>query len=115
MSNEGLAERLLDCTDAEIWAREFCDLMYRVEGKRLDEDLVKTWFANALMNGYDRGRSDERRKDVVEKMREVIFQAAGAATSVCLQDNPHYIFPSEHVEEAVNRVCEEFGIPRRLS
>jgi hypothetical protein len=37
--------------DAHDWARAFCKL-----NPSIDEDLMVTWFANALMRGYDEGR-----------------------------------------------------------
>ena len=44
--------------DAKDWAEAFCKtatkLGYKdVEGKPIDEGWMITWFANALMRGYD--------------------------------------------------------------
>jgi|HubBroStandDraft_2_1064218.scaffolds.fasta_scaffold00003_78 hypothetical protein len=58
--------------DAQDWAKAFCkianeDLGYRdPEGNPLDEGWMITWFANALMRGYD--------QHVSEKDREVADQ-----------------------------------------
>ena len=67
------------------------------------------WFANALMAGYDRGRADEQKRDLGEKVREIVYQAAGAATRPLLEDHPNYVFPSERVSEAVGYVCRSSG------
>lgn len=42
--------------DAKLWAEEFC----AAEPVGPDIDTVRTWFASAIMAGYDRGTSDMR-------------------------------------------------------
>ena len=39
---------LTDCFDAKIWAKEFCKL-----NTASDERTMVSWFANAIMAGYD--------------------------------------------------------------
>jgi hypothetical protein len=51
-------------------------------------------------------------KNVVELLREMMFQAGGAATRPLLEDHPHYIFPSDRVRDAVEEVCISFGLPK---
>jgi hypothetical protein len=41
--------------DAARWAEEFCKIA-RDKGHHLDEGWMLSWFANAIMTGYDRGR-----------------------------------------------------------
>jgi len=44
--------------DAEIWAREFkriCDK----NGHYCDEDWMVSWFANAIMTGYDHAKREK--------------------------------------------------------
>lgn len=41
----------LGCFDAYEWAKEFC----RITGFQ-DIEWAHTWFANAIMTGYDEGR-----------------------------------------------------------
>ena len=36
--------------DARTWAKAFCE-----RNPSMDEGLMTTWFANALMRGYDEG------------------------------------------------------------
>lgn len=48
--------------DAQDWSKAFCkiatNLGYRDrEGKPVDEGWMTTWFANALMRGFDEARS----------------------------------------------------------
>lgn len=38
--------------DARDWSRAFCKIA-RAQGHDLDEGLMTTWFANALMRGWD--------------------------------------------------------------
>lgn len=62
--------------DAQDWAKSFCKiataLSYRdAEGNPIDEGWMVTWFANALMRGYDervavevlRRKADELQKE----------------------------------------------------
>jgi hypothetical protein len=50
---------LLATTDASVWASEFKKILDK-QGVHLikDEDWLHTWFANAIMCGYDHGCSD---------------------------------------------------------
>jgi hypothetical protein len=41
--------------DARDWAAAFCKIAKK-HGHDLDEDWMVTWFASALMRGYDEGR-----------------------------------------------------------
>lgn len=36
--------------DAQVWAEEF---MRITQGKDVDEDTMRAWFANAIMTGHD--------------------------------------------------------------
>lgn len=103
---------LIGETDAQIWAKRWLEIISENPGIPTDEGTMIGWFSNAIMAGYDKGRSDEQKRDIIEKIREIIYQAAGAATGPLLRDNPGYIFPAELVAEAVEEVCEKFGIPK---
>jgi len=46
--------------DARDWAKEFCKIA-KTHGHELDEDWMVSWFANALMRGYDQRVADERK------------------------------------------------------
>ena len=97
--------------DAQRWAEGWMVVMAEKPEIAHDEGAMLAWFATALMAGYDRGRADEQKRDLGEKVREIVYQAAGAATRPLLEDHPDYVFPSERVAEAVGYVCEQFGIP----
>lgn len=98
--------------DAQIWAKTWLEVISENPNIPTDEGTMIGWFSNALMTGYDQGQRAEHQRDIVEKIREIIFQSVGAATGVILVDHPHYVFPSERVKEAVEKVCAEFGIPK---
>ena len=52
--------------DASVWAHEFCDIFEKNHGFRPDEGWMITWFASALMRGYDehRWQSDEYKAEI---------------------------------------------------
>lgn len=43
--------------DANDWAQAFMNTFNGEEAIRIDLDLMRAWFANALMRGYDEGRA----------------------------------------------------------
>lgn len=45
-----------------------------------------------------------------ERVVEIAFQCAGAATRPLLEDHPSYVFPSERVAAAVTYCLADFGI-----
>lgn len=106
---------LVGCTDAQVWAKEWLKIITENPTIPTDEGTMIGWFANAIMAGYDQGKRDEQKRDIVEKLHEIIFQAAGAATLPLLEDHPGYIFPSERVKEAVEEVCSQFGIVKEIT
>ena len=106
---------LVGCTDAQVWAKEWLKIITENPTIPTDEGTMIGWFANAIMAGYDAGKRDEQKRDIVEKLREIIFQAAGAATVPLMMDHPNYIFPSEHVKEAIEEVCSQFGIVKETT
>jgi hypothetical protein len=63
------ANELIQSFDAQVWAREFvkCNLAYHIG---LDEGALTTWFANALMRGWDehRWRSKEYKRQIRNAM-----------------------------------------------
>jgi hypothetical protein len=101
---------LIGETDAQVWAKAWLKAMTEHPGIVADEGTMIGWFANAIMAGYDWGVKTEQKRPIAEKIRELVFQAAGAATGPLLQDHPDYVFPSDRVAEAVERVCAEFGV-----
>jgi hypothetical protein len=102
-------EDLYGCTDALVWAREFVKMTYVKPEIAHDVETMLGWFANAIMAGDERGVERERSRPITDRIREVIFQAAGAGAVICLPNDQ--IFPSEEITEKVDQICEEFGIP----
>ena len=110
----GTDQRALDLAgefNAMVWVKAWLETISEHPTVPTDEGAMLGWFANALMAGYDHGRAEEQKRDIGEKVREIVYQAAGAATRPLLEDHPDYVFPSERVSEAVGYVCSEFGIP----
>jgi hypothetical protein len=104
---------LVGCTDAQVWARKFIETQRVAPDIATDEGTMIGWFANAIMSGYDAGQKAERERDFMDKLREVIYQAAGAATLPFMQDHPDDVMPTERVIEGIEAVCRDFGIPPR--
>ena len=48
MTNDNLGTKLMNTFDAKVWAEEFKKL-----NPDCDEGLMHTWFASAIMCGYD--------------------------------------------------------------
>ncbi len=48
---------LLENIDARVWAVEFME-RFRGNLEAIDEQLMISWFANAIMAGYDKARKD---------------------------------------------------------
>jgi hypothetical protein len=76
-----------------------------------DEGTMITWFASAIMAGYDAGERCERTRGLNERIREMVGQVAGASMSIAMHDHPEYIFPTEQVCKVVDRILIDFGIP----
>ena len=52
-------ERLTDqltTTDAKLWADEFMNVKARLGEQEFDHAMMLSWFANAIMQGYDEGQ-----------------------------------------------------------
>lgn len=103
---------LIGETDAQVWTRHWLKTIADNPTIPTDEGTMIGWFANAIMAGYDHGRRVEQQRNIVEKLREIIFQAVGAASVIYLKDHPDYVFPAERIRETVEQVCIEFGIPK---
>ena len=112
MAEVNLDLDLVGETDATVWAKKWIAIIAEKPSIPTDEMTMVAWFASALMSGYDQGRKVEQRRNFMEKLHEIIFQAVGASTGVMIRDNPDYVFPSEEIIEEVERVLAEFGIPR---
>src|SRR6516225_7161417 len=100
---------LIGETDAQVWARAWVRQMTGLSPAQrsafcTDEGTMISWFANAIMAGYDDGAKHERQRDWMDKLREVIYQAAGAATLPFMQDHPEDVMPTERVIEGVEAV-----------
>jgi hypothetical protein len=106
-----LTRSLIGCTDAQVWAKTFVEIVQENPTIPTDEGTMIGWFANAIMSGYDEGMSKERRRDISDKLRELAFQSAGAASVPFMMDHPDYVMPTEQITEGVNKVLEDFGIP----
>lgn len=55
MDNDALTRRLLGCTDAQVWAQGFVNLINSSDPPTIDEGLMLGWFANAIEAGRTAG------------------------------------------------------------
>src|SRR5947209_14155696 len=94
-------DKLFGTTDARTWALEFIDVLDHDENiNPKDLGFLIGWFANAIETGRIAGVEEERQRPIMEKIHEVLYQVAGAATAPLLQACPDLIFPSEEVADA---------------
>jgi hypothetical protein len=86
MSDSKTAD-LLATMDAAVWAREFCRIAgelgvtQRAEGglpQPIDEGWMISWFANAIMKGYDEGGRHAERRLLGTKEEPVTVQQVEA-------------------------------------
>lgn len=56
--------------DARIWAEEFMKIWHDQPIEFLNEDLMHSWFANAIMAGYD----EARRKYEMVNAHEILMR-----------------------------------------
>lgn len=61
---------ILESFDARDWARAFVKTIAANQSIPTDEETMTTWFANALMRGYDEHRW--RSKDYKRSVRRVL-------------------------------------------
>ena len=52
--------------DGQIWAKEFIKLWGKKK-KEIDESLMISWFSNAIMAGYDKGK-----QKMIEEFKEFL-------------------------------------------
>lgn len=106
-------DQLIGNTDAQTWAATFLETCKEHPAVATDEGALIGWFANAIMAGYDEGVRHEQHRDFMEKLHEVIYQAAGAATMPFMKAHPDMVFPDGEVVEGIEAVLKDFGIPPR--
>jgi len=64
--------------DGDKWAREFIKMFENGDIKDIDLDLMRAWFCNSIMAGYDRGWYDAlHENDGVERHQNKILADKG--------------------------------------
>lgn len=63
-------ESPLKSFDDRVWAHAFVEQMKLTPGIAVDEETMTTWFANALMRGYDEHRWQS--KDYKRSIRRIL-------------------------------------------
>lgn len=87
--------------DSRDWAREFCRIADTLGHKGIDEAWMQTWFANALMRGWDEHAKNGR------SMEAPTHDLARCAAR--LREAAHYLrLAEEYVTEAAE-VMEEIS------
>lgn len=63
---------IIQSFDARVWAHHFVEHVRQLPGLPLDEETMATWFANALMRGYDERarRNDSWEGSMIKAWRE---------------------------------------------
>lgn len=97
-------------TDAQKWAHEFVKVAHLRPDIPLDEGTMISWFANAIMAGYDQGVQHERSRGIVSIIREIAYQSAGAGSGAVMELAPNVIMPDEEIMTRVTMILNEFGI-----
>ena len=92
---------ILRSFDARDWAKHFVAHVKAIPGLSEDEETMTTWFANALMKGYDVARGEQDRKDNTRSW----CQYAGPGRGDC----EHFIGVPSSLEYPAN--VDEYGIP----
>lgn len=67
MSDDVLGAKLHSTMDAVIWADEFCKL-----NPSIDQDLMRAWFANAIMVGWD--HAHQRRLEPMRSALDALYK-----------------------------------------
>lgn len=75
---------LVNTVDAVEWAKEFVRIAKTKPEIPIDEGTMLGWFANAIMTGYDHGRTAER-KDMLRMFTYI-----------------NHVLPSSERDRAVN-------------
>lgn len=57
--NQNYSNHFTGSFDAKIWAVNFVDYVKSNPGIATDVETMTTWFANALMRGFDEGQKDK--------------------------------------------------------
>lgn len=87
--------------DAAVWAKEFM----RIFGNKLteiDEDLMHTWFANAIMCGWDHSNYNQYRCIT----REELLQAFGLA--YIAPKNSHKVLDEDVAFALTDNIFEKY-------
>lgn len=58
--------KLLGEFDAKIWAKEFMRI-FGNKKEKIDEELMIGWFANSIMTGYDKAKTEKKPLPILKK------------------------------------------------
>lgn len=73
-------DKLLSTMDAKVWTDEFMATKARLGNKEFDHTMMLSWFANAIMAGFDAAnRRAQRAFDAARRERHAVEQIAGRA------------------------------------
>ena len=87
---KGVAEQTLPHTmDAAVWAAEYVKL-----NPGADEGLMLSWFANAIMAGYDTAQARAARSEIVPK----VYQCPRCCTAMEVDPSAKPYAPPPHAD-----------------
>lgn len=70
--------KLHETMDADIWAKEFMRI-WGDKRQELDVDLMRSWFANSIMCGFD--HANWRSQPVIDKLKGLLLLTDPAVSS----------------------------------
>lgn len=83
---DNLGAKLHGTMNAETWAFEFMK-MFCERRNEIDEDLMRAWFANSIMCGYDHGQRKEcKLYNENQKLKSLILLTDPAVSNIVVND-----------------------------
>ena len=80
-----LDKKLIGEFDAKVWAKEFVKRVKKRPGIAEDEECMISWFANAIMTGYDT-KQKENIKNRRETARDILSRLRGMSNIEMVND-----------------------------
>ena len=79
-----VATKLHNTIDARIWAQEFMAVYNSLSEQQIDEGLMITWFANAIMVGHDFAYN--RKQKEVDKLLSLLLLTDKSVSNIVVDD-----------------------------
>ncbi len=80
-------ENLPTTADAYIWSEEFVKLIQSNPAIASDKEVMQSWFANAIMSGYDLARKEQIQQEVITQSVDKILKIEAKIEAILLGIN----------------------------